>query len=209
MADNALTRRSGLANAFFWPEDVLSPQDEMRQQVLAREGVDLNEPWYVRTGQRLRRDWPQILSGALSTLGPRGAGWYGPPARPSERFIIANTAPRSNEGLSLSRNLDSGRGSDFSYFVFRDGRHVGEMMGRTHGRSANTHWVQTREPMSLGDWRRLREDFRSDFPRVNTFVGERVSGAQANSNTLQTVRMPAMLPPLGFAADQDILGPLR
>lgn len=136
-----------------------------------------------------RDDW-------LATVRP---GEYGTPRRP--------------EGLSLSNNLRSEGSGPFSYGIFKDGNLVGFMHGGVRdGRAFVSNIQAGANEFGIPGLKRLREDFRQDFPGVVDFYGTRYTGARvkdpAKGTAPQSVRIPSAVLPIGVGGLSGLLNKL-
>lgn len=100
--------------------------------------------------------------------------------------------PGGRASLALSRNLQPMLRPDrlttpeghpqFYYHILQDGQKIGSATGHVSGDTAHVGWLGAtglENTLGTSGIKQLRDAFRRDFPEVNTFSGDRSSGARA------------------------------
>ena len=94
----------------------------------------------------------------------------------------------------------------FDYGIYKDGFPVGDVNGRVAGNTANIGWLGGDDAavnaLGVSGIKQMREAFRQDFPGVDVFRGNRISGARQgparrkDNDTKQTVRLNELAGPM-------------
>ena len=115
--------------------------------------------------------------------------------------------PRSLKGVALSKNIATRKQDGmFDYGIYKDGFPVGDVNGRVAGNTANIGWLGGDDAavnaLGVSGIKQMREAFRQDFPGVDVFRGNRISGARQgparrkDNDTKQTVRLNELAGPM-------------
>jgi hypothetical protein len=96
------------------------------------------------------------------------------------------------QGIEITNNLDRKPGR-FEYHIFKDGVRIGDVEGEVVNGIAHIEWLGALRIGGVRGFKALREHFRKDFPGVDTFTGERVSGAKDRlPDPTQTIKIPSV-----------------
>lgn len=169
------------------------------------------DPWlrrwlYEMTGSAMPADYlEEALGPALMAMRSSAGARLGQAALQARKRGLP--PPRSLSGVSFSKN-DSGRygkAMDFDYAIYKDGIPIGDTYGMIKGNTANIEWLggegATVNSLGVSGVKQMREAFRQDFPSVNRFQGERISGARVGparrqgSDKNQTVHLNQLAGP--------------